>query len=229
MNGKRFATIGLMLCLAALSGCGTQEKDVAKTSDPTVLSLAFKTAAGFLKPRPEPVDPRKHLTRQVIDKAGIPILFVGIDSRKAYATLSPLGENRGVVTWISSDGITLGYRGGVLVATRGLGQDLMAAEATEALAAIRAGAGTSVRVYDYLDGEDQPFRRSFVCKVRSRGREPVDIFGIKPILREVVEECNNPEFRIENTYWVSDRQRIWQSRQWIGPDVGYVFSQQLSR
>ena len=229
MRVKLFAAIGLSLCLAVLSGCEQQPKDAAKTTDPTVLSLAIKTAIGLLKPQPKPVDPRKHLTRQAIDKAGMPILFVGIENRNAYATLSPFGENRGVVTWVSSDGITLNYRGGLLVATRGLGQDLMAADTREALVAIRSGAGKSVRIYDYLDGEDQPVRRSFVCKVDSPGRETIEIFGIKLTLRKVIEECNNPEYRIENTYWISGQHRIWQSNQWVGPDVGYVFSQQLSR
>lgn len=229
MRVKLFAAIGLSLCLAVLSGCEKQEKNAAKMSDPTVLSLALKTAMGLLKPQPKPVDPRKHLTRQAIDKAGIPILFVGIESRKAYATLSPFGENRGVVTWVSSDGIALSYRGGLLVATRGLGQDLMAADTRDALAAIRSGVGKPVRIYDYLDGEDQPLRRSFVCSVSSQGRETITIFGIKLTLRKVSEECNNPEYRIKNTYWISGQNRIWQSNQWAGPDVGYVFSQQLSR
>ncbi|AXX99199.1 YjbF family lipoprotein [Profundibacter amoris] len=229
MRVNLFITLGLMLSLGLLSACEKQEKSGANAPDPTILSLALKSAVGALKPKAKPVDPRKHLTREAIDKAGTPILFVGLDSRNAYATLSPFGENRGVVTWISSDGITLGYRGGLLVATRGLGPDLMAADTGQALAAVRSGSGSYVRIYDYLDGEDQAVRRSFVCSVKNKGSEVIEIYELKLTLRKVIESCSNPEFQIRNTYWISNRNRIRQSKQWIGPDVGYVFSQQLSR
>lgn len=127
------------------------------------------------------------------------------------------------MTWISSDGITLGYRGGLLVATRGLGPDLMAADTGQALAAVRSGSGSYVRIYDYLDGEDQAVRRSFVCSVKNKGSEVIEIYELKLTLRKVIESCSNPEFQIRNTYWISNRNRIRQSKQWIGPDVGYVF------
>ncbi len=229
MRVNLFVALGLALCLGILSGCEKQKKNGGEMSDPTILSLAIKSAVGALKPKPQSLDPRTHLTREAIDKAGTPILFAGLDSRKAYATLSPFGENRGVVTWISSDGITLSYRNGLLTATRGLGPDLMAADTREALVAIRSGAGTSVRVYDYLDGEDQPIRRSFICKANSAGREDIEIYGLKLHLRKVTEDCSNPDYKIRNIYWISNQSRIWQSKQWVGPDIGYVFSQQLSQ
>ena len=229
MRGNQFLALGLALSLGVLAACEKQEKSGANAPDPTILSLALKSALGLLKPKEKPMDPRKHLTREAIDKAGTPILFVGLDSRNAYATLSPFGENRGVVTWISSDGITLSYRGGLLIATRGLGPDLMAADTGQALAAVRSGSGSYVRIYDYLDGEDQAVRRSFVCTAKKEGAETIEIYGLMFTLRKVVENCNNPEFQIRNTYWISNRNRIRQSKQWIGPDIGYVFSQQLSR
>jgi len=229
MRGNKFLALGLALGLGLFSACDKREKSVADVPDPTILSLAFKSAAGLLKPKNKPVDPRKHLTREAIDKAGTPILFAGLDSRNAYATLSPFGENRGITTWISSDGITLSYDNGLLVATRGLGPDLMAADTGQALAAIRSGSGSYVRIYDYLDGEDQAIRRSYVCSIRRAGAETIEIYGLKYTLRKVVENCSNPEFQIRNTYWVSNSNHIRQSEQWVGPVVGYVFSQLLSR
>lgn len=65
-----------MLSLGLLSACEKQEKSGANAPDPTILSLALKSAVGALKPKAKPVDPRKHLTREAIDKAGTPILFV---------------------------------------------------------------------------------------------------------------------------------------------------------
>ena len=230
MRAKAFIPIcAMLIALSTVSACEKSGKDKAAASDPSPAALIVKAAFGALKPRKSAVDPRKHLNRIAIDKSPTPVLFAGIETRKAYATLAPFGENRGIVTWVSADGITLSFKNGLLVATRGLGPDLMAADVSDAARAVRAGAGSYVRIYDYLDGEDHTIRRSYYCTVENQGRETLGLFGLNIVTRIVRENCKNPQETISNTYWLSNQNVIWQSKQWVSAGIGYVFSQHLSR
>lgn len=220
---------GLVSVALVLSGCSSGEKKSGQSADPTPISVTLKAIAGALKPAVAQVDPRKHLTRTAIDASPVPVLFAELETRGAFATLSKVGENRDIVTWITADGIGLSFKQGVLVATRGLGPDLMAADVGDVVAVLRSGNGDALRIHDYLNGEDQIVRRSFYCSARTEGRENLNIFGLIIPTRHVVESCQNPDLTLVNHYWITSGNRIWQSRQWVGSGIGYVFTQQLSR
>ena len=106
-------------------------------------------------------------------------------------------------------------RNGMLVGTRGLGHDLSVAEpGTEGL--IRAGAsGSGTRVMRYFagDGVERPLQ--FACTVGAGPRPGV-----------TVESCEGHGTSFQNSYMVGGGQ-IAVSRQWIGPDLGYVTIQVL--
>ena len=229
---KGFLTL-LTIGSLSLSACGLPKSNVRKQDASTPFSQVVKSMGGLLSGAgKKPVksgDPRSLLTREAIDKSAIPVLLAGIETRNAYATLSLFGENRGVISWLTADGIGLYLRQGVLVSTRGLGQDLMAADVADVIRAIQTGHGTAIKIHDYLDGEDQMYRRSFYCTIRTKGREKLNIYGLSVATRHVVESCQNPELKYENDYWISSGNRIWQSRQWIGPDLQYLTMQYLSR
>ena len=70
------------------------------------------------------VDVRKIFTRQQIDKANIPILFIELENEKNATLTQYPGEGVGV-TWLSRDGATLTFINGVLIASRGMGDDIM--------------------------------------------------------------------------------------------------------
>lgn len=178
-------------------------------------------------------DPRKTITREMIDASPIEVLFAGIESRDAFAIMSKAGANRDVVTWLTGDGSALNLRQGVLVSTRGLGQDLMGADVSQTLRALHTGGAvngaTTTRIHDYLDGDDQIVRESLRCNFVNNGIQVVDIYGINRQLRKISENCSNSDLSFTNTYWVAQNRRIWQSRQWASPKLGYVFVQHLSR
>ena len=54
-----------------------------------------------------------------------PIILTSSTDKKNQATLVSLGNNEERLTWVSSDGISLSYDDGVLIATRGYSQDLL--------------------------------------------------------------------------------------------------------
>ena len=72
------------------------------------------------------VDSRNILSRDQIDTAGIPILFVELSSGQ-NGTLTPYPGSGIGQTWLGADGASITLEGGVLKASRGMGDDLMGA------------------------------------------------------------------------------------------------------
>lgn len=130
-------------------------------------------------------------------------------------------------TWLSIDGVSVSMRNDLLVGTRGFGGDLMGADVSETHAALLNGGGTAVREVAFLDSLDQIVRRSFVCDVEGLGATDLNLYGeIRPTVR-FVERCTGPDYGFENQYWVGRDGRIWQSRQWVSPMLGYIDHQLL--
>ena len=118
-------------------------------------------------------------------------------------------------TYMTPSEEALILRGGMLVGTRGLGHDLSVAEpGTEAL--IRAGAsGSGTRVMRYYTGDGLERPLQFACAT-APGPNP----GV------TVESCEGHGVRFQNSY-IAQGGRIMVSRQWIGPELGYVTIQTL--
>ncbi len=232
MSIKHLATTALLSCAMILSSCdAAKKKPDTQGKPPTIIVATLQSLWGLTK-RNKPaaaVDPRIQLTRKIIDDAKIPILFAHVPSRDAYATLSVLSQNSDVTTWVTADGISLSLKRGVLVASRGLGDDLMGATVSPALSAIAAGGGSSTRLHDFLSGDNHTHQIRFQCTAQSAGHEVLDIVGLRVPTRHVVERCSSPDRQIENHYWLTKNSRIVQSRQWLSPEIKSVFLQQLSR
>ena len=61
-----------------------------------------------------------------LEKFNQPIILIASLDNKNQATLVSLGNNKEQLTWVSADGISLTFNQGVLVATRGYSEDLIA-------------------------------------------------------------------------------------------------------
>ena len=223
--------IGVLLVALSvvISGCSSTKDKAQADADSGPLFQLVKGFAGIFKKSGSAVDPRKLITRKAIDASPTKVLLAGIEIRDAFATLSPIGENTGVISWVTGDRIGLGFKQGVLVSTRGLGQDLMVASVIGTYDALKAGKGQTVRIHDYLDGENQIQRSRFQCDIQTTGREVLGIYGLEIATKHVIESCQNADYSFQNHYWISAEGKIWQSRQWVGPTLKYVFVQQLSR
>ncbi len=229
MKIRNLVTTGLILCGLLISACGSDTNKAEQNTDPDPITQVIKVLLGTLKPKAAETDVRKAITRQGIDLSSTPLLLISVESRNAHATLSPVGENRGIITWATADGVSLSFDHGILVATRGLGPDLIAANISTVLPVLRSASGTTLRIHDYLDGEDQIRQHEFQCSYHSEGRETLNIYGMVIAANHVVESCNSPDQTMVNHYWISGHGRIWQSRQWVAAGLGYAFIQQLSR
>ena len=68
--------------------------------------------------------------------------------------------------WLAPDGSGFTFEDGLLVATRGVGEDLMSSDLSQLRALLRAGRdGTAERFHSTLDGEGRVVLKSYVCEV----------------------------------------------------------------
>ena len=187
--------------------------------------LALLGLGACAAPQPGP-DLRATLTRAQLDAIPGPLLFVEVEERGAGALLRPIAQNGVVTTWEAADGVTVALQRGVLVATRGLGFDLMSADVGAVRAAIARGGGSDYpRLMSYLDGENQIVFRAFRCVMTTAGREAIDSFGLARATTRLDETCYSLADPVVNTYWTGADGTIWRARQWVGAEAGHIVTE----
>jgi hypothetical protein len=143
-----------------------------------------------------------------------------IGTRGADALLTPIDVKGDVVTWSTTDGTTFTFRQGVLIQTRGLGPDLMSAEAPSVAQLLQDG-GMHRRQYFFLGADDRTTRRAYDCTVAIAGQETIEIFGRSHRVTRVSEACSRPQGSITNDFWI-EGDTIRRSRQLLSGGVGFV-------
>jgi hypothetical protein len=136
-------------------------------------------------------------------------------------------ENGDEVTLALQSGPTAAYDGGVLVATRGFGDDLITMDSGGVLSALRAGGGSIARRMETLDGQDQIRTSNFSCTITPAGSEAVNL-GVREVtLRRMDERCQGEAIIFNNIYWLDQAGDIAASRQYVSPTVAYLRSNRL--
>jgi Group 4 capsule polysaccharide lipoprotein gfcB, YjbF len=188
-------------------------------------------ALGACAPRTAPVDPRTVLTRAQLDRVPAPLLFAQAPVRGLLATLAQTGTNGDVVTWQTGDDLTLSFRSGVLVASRGFGADTMSADVTGTLAALASGAtGFYPRLQTSLDGESATTYRAFQCRITDRRFETIVIVDRPQDTLRSEEVCVSPGLApVTHVYWQDAEGVMWKSRQSIGNAANPVETELLVR
>lgn len=170
------------------------------------------------------------LTRS--DLAGIttPTMRATIPDIGADAIVFEAASNRGVGTWRAPDETTVMMDGPVLFATRGIGPDLLGAETDRLRALLEGGrSGTLTRSLRYLDGLQQISVVPMTCTLSPAGRERLVIVGRAHDTRRMNEQCTGPGgTQIANSYWLGGDGTLWQSRQFVSPDLGHLETQRLT-
>jgi len=200
-------SVMLFALAVALSGCATLQgmipSDGTKTSVPQSVAAPASNPSGKPLFSPTPIIPQPALEVTILDRA-------------AQARLDKIGQNGTVTTWASKDGISVSLDRGVLVATRGLGDDLMAAGAQPTLDALTGKPGEYRRIYRFLDAEKHADYELMGCTMQTRGPETV---ADRPLIRHQ-ETCRTFTDSHTNIYWTDPVGRIVASRQWVSPLVG---------
>jgi len=222
----------LLAAIATLAACGSRADDPALGAARGVISGLLNRAAPDTAALPRP-DLRSVFTREIINQATTPLLFVSNDVLGSEAILWRIGSNHGNETWRGEDEISLTLSdGGVLRSTRGFLFDLYAAD-IEGIRAALAGhrAGTAHRMMARVEGDLQDVRTPYTCEVGFASPVTLVIFGESRRLTPAIERCaqthNGDAF--ENRYWIDSAGFSWVSEQWAGPELGHFRIERLYR
>lgn len=151
-----------------------------------------------------------------------PLISAAVEDTRSTAALGRIARNGADETYASHTGNHLTLRQGVVVATRGLGADLMSS-APPTRATLAAGRGSYSRSWQWLDGLDQTVSVTMTCTLAVSGQETVVFSGKAHATRVVAETCTGADgARVDNRYWIDRAGVLRKSRQWLGQDAGYL-------
>lgn len=204
--------------LGLLSACGNGSGDETDSGPLLVLGRTAAEAVMARRAPAQPASPAKSPQEAAAEALRVnpgPLIQVGFESLGRTQVMAMTGQNGAMRTYMTPAEEALILRGGMLIGTRGLGNDLSVAEPqTEAL--IRAGrSGSGQRVMRYFSGDGRERPLQFTCAV-----------GPGPGAGVTVESCEGHGASFQNSYMVQGGQ-ITVSRQWVGPALGYVTVQTL--
>lgn len=199
------ASAGVVLAL--LGGC-SNDPSRANVTKTLVQGVSAKVKKSEPMALPTAAQLKAAVTPEVRAQTGNQPLLIGSSLRvPVSAIMAMAAENGDVRTYLGTDGISFSLRSGVLVASRGLGTDLMSAEVSQVLPRIRAGSGQAVRAHRYLNGENQLVVREYRCTYSRAGGE-------------VIEACSGEDASFENRYVLDRAGKIVISVQWVSPLLG---------
>lgn len=225
MMSKIRALVGGLFCLVALTAC---------SSDPTGTSPNQLMYDVFSKGVKAPADGSaskdiSQLTRAAISEVDFPLILITIPETEAASTITITALKGDIVTWVSVDRVGVIFDGPVLFGTRGIGPDLLTAEAAPLRALLSSGkSGSITRAYRHLNGLDQIDTLTFQCEVSPAGSETIVVLERSHATRKVQENCVSADgFAIENVYWLGSDNTLWKSKQWVSLQTGYMITERL--
>ena len=212
------------LVLLVLCGCTQNIKnETSSFSIVSELSVALREAMST----PELVDTRKTVTRQIIESAGIPLLFIEKESGQNGTLYLYPGSNT-LETWLGADGATVSLNNGELVATRGLGNDLMGSIVPRATTLKERLGNPYTKTIRFLTADDQNDDLSLECTVRQFHKsEQIIIFEKIHEVLKYFETCTNKNYVFENLFWQNSEGLTMMSKQFHSLSVGQLLIMRL--
>ncbi|WP_145963084.1 YjbF family lipoprotein [Mangrovicoccus ximenensis] len=221
--------LGLAALLAAsvLGGCGNAPVD---TSINSIIRGSLQTIVAAVRPAPERTGPV--ITRAEVEAAAMPLILIDVPVTGDQATAIVFGTNGNSVTWITLNGVTLTLKEGALFSTRGLGPDLLAATTSGLETALpRRAPARYARDLRYIAGDESIRKDRFFCELANEGGEDRVVLQMRHSTTRMRESCYAMEGGREftNLYWVGADGMVWDSRQWVSDQAGYIHVQRLHR
>ena len=173
------------------------------------------------------VDARKLVTRDKIDASGMEVLFVELESGKNGTSIKYPGANIGEV-WLGVDGTTLTFKNGHLIATRGLGEDMMSSEGAFPSFHLISGSAEYSKTQSWLSEDNQTKSLNYSCTASvENAREKITIFDKTFLVQRATETCIDGDSKIGNEYFFERNGIVRRSRQFHSPALGYIFVERL--
>lgn len=215
-----------VLIASLLGGC-TNFPEVTTTEIQTIdlLREALKTK----NIQKMPLNTREILSRKEIDDLRIPMLFVELPSGKNGTLTQYPGKGIGV-NWLSADGATISLDQGIILATRGMGDDVMGSKSSfpgwNSLNQTRKYA----RSISYLSDDNKIKTRFFSCILRKSPKtEKIKIYDLDFETYKFNEACEDKIGFIENIFYLDKKGVVRRSRQFHSTTIGYLLIERLDR
>ena len=226
-TGVSAALAGMVLAVA-LGGCGSDTTRL-ETGRQAVGEVKRMVGGVFGKRKAGGAAPdAQQLARDGMAANAGPLLLATLEKTKSTSIFALRGESGAMRTWMSPAEQALITRAGMLVGTRGFGFDIMSADAG-ALSALVHGrrAGQADLVLRYLDGLGKERPLPLRCTTGTGAATRYDFAGMAFSGTPVAAHCTGYGQSFDASYIVAASGEIVSSRQWIGPQLGYVTIQSL--
>ncbi len=161
--------------------------------------------------------------RKWLSKFKQPIILLSSIDGSSKATLVALGNYKNKLTWVSSDGISVSFEDGILIATRGYSQDLMESEHGNIKSLLNIMSKSRNKTYRYLNGQNQYEELKFSCSISVKKNMISKILDLKLKTTELTEICESENSSHTNLYYLlPGTEIILKSKQWISQTNGYI-------
>ena len=184
-----------------------------------VINNSFSAKTDFFRP---PI-PKK--TNQWLSEFKQPVILISSLDEKKQATLVALGNNKEKLTWVSSDGISLTFDQGVLIATRGYSQDLLSLKYLNPVSLFRSKSIRYKKVHRYLNSDNKYHDVNFQCLGKRGQSKPTLFLEYQITMDKFVENCVSDQHSYKNEYeLLSGTSVVIKSKQWISPTNKYFIT-----
>tara|TARA_B100001250_G_scaffold324444_1_gene288003 strand:- start:129 stop:815 length:687 start_codon:yes stop_codon:yes gene_type:complete len=147
-----------------------------------------------------------------------PIILISSEDKQVQATLVALGNNKEKLTWVSADGISLTFDNGILIATRGYKQDLIALKHPSIRTVFKNTSKNYIKIHRYINGENYYDDIQFNCSMTKQINFNLQILEHKLLADKFTELCKNKIHSYTNEYFLLPATNIvLKSKQWISP------------
>ena len=164
----------------------------------------------------------KKKTNQWLSEFKQPIILISSIDEKTQATLVALGNNKERLTWVSADGISLTFDQGVLIATRGYSQDLLALKYLNPVNLFKSKSIRYKKVHRYLTSDNEYNDVNFQCLGKKGQTESTLILEYNITIDKFVEDCVGDQHSYKNEFdLLSGTSIVIKSKQWISPTNKY--------
>jgi hypothetical protein len=177
-------------------------------------------------PRVSASDPAL-FTPEAIAAAPAAFRLVQVNALDLVEPARLIRDNGAEETYLLRSGPTAAFDDGILVATRGFGDDLFTMGSQGVLPVLRAGGGQVTRLMESLDPQDQVVTARFDCTISPAGSETVDLGLRQESLRRFDENCRGEALIFDNIYWLDGAGAVVASRQYVSPSVAYLRANRL--
>ena len=213
----------LVIGVIVLAGCvGGGDPSFSRSADTSGIVDRWRTPTAKAPELPA-------ITPQFIADLTTSALEITLEKTGRSAVFSPFsdrsGPDRGALrVWGNADGPQIVLRDGVLIATRGLGDDIGSTQSQDMqkfVTSRKAGSG-SHQVY-LITPENGTERIDLTCDMKNAGSQTLAIVHRAVETIYLRADCRRGDFGIGYEFWVDPvKKTVWQSRQWAGPSLGFV-------